>query len=78
GGGVRGGQIHGSFPVLNQSDSAYDPNAFADSRGILIPSVSLAQYGATFAKWFGADDTALNGLFPELANFGVRDVGFMQ
>ncbi|MEP7272211.1 MAG: DUF1501 domain-containing protein, partial [Acidobacteriota bacterium] len=49
GGSVRGGQVHGSFPVLNQSNSAYDPNAFADSRGILIPSVSLAQYGATFA-----------------------------
>jgi len=77
GGGVNGGQIYGSFPVLNQNDSAYNPNAFADTRGVLIPTTSLAQYGATLAKWFGAADAQLDGLFPELANFAVRDLGFM-
>ena len=77
GGGVSGGQIYGTFPILNASDSAYNPNAFADSRGVLIPTSSLAQYGATLAKWFGAQDAQLNGLFPELANFTTRDLGFM-
>ena len=50
---------------------------YDDARGVLIPSTSLAQYGGTLAKWFGAADTQLNGLFPELANFSVRDLGFM-
>ena len=29
------------------------------------------------AKWFGAADSQLNGLFPTLPNFQVRDLGFM-
>jgi uncharacterized protein (DUF1501 family) len=78
GGAVNGQQIYGQFPVLNASDSAYNPDAFADNRGILLPTTSLAQYGATLAKWFGAADAQLNGLFPELANFAVRDLGFLQ
>src|SRR5207248_1419533 len=77
GGGVNGAQVYGTFPILNQANSAYDPNAFADSRGVLIPSTSLAQYGGTLAKWFGAADNQLNGLFPELASFSIRDLGFM-
>lgn len=77
GGAVSGQQIYGSFPIFNANDSAYNPNAFADNRGILLPSTSLAQYGATLAKWFGAQSSQLNLLFPELANFPVSDLGFM-
>jgi uncharacterized protein (DUF1501 family) len=77
GGAVNGQRIHGKFPLMNQSDSAYDPNAFADSRGVMLPSTSLAQYGATLAKWFGANDAQLDAVFPELPNFALRDVGFM-
>lgn len=77
GGGVQGAQVYGKFPVLNAADSAYDPNAFADSRGVLLPSTSLAQYGSTLAKWFGAADVQLSGLFPEIDNFSVKDLGFM-
>lgn len=78
GGGVVGQQIYGQFPVMNVNDPAYNPDAFADNRGILLPTTSLAQYGATLAKWFGAADAQLNGLFPELANFAVRDLGFLM
>lgn len=77
GGGVNGAQVYGSFPLLNQADSAYNPDAFADTRGVLLPSTSLAQYGSTLAKWFGAADNQLSGLFPEIDNFGVKDLGFM-
>ncbi len=77
GGAVNGQQIHGQFPILNQADSAYNPNAFADNRGVMLPTTSLAQFGATLAKWMGGADAQLNGLFPELASFAVRDVGFM-
>jgi uncharacterized protein (DUF1501 family) len=77
GGAVSGQQVYGSFPIFNASDSAYNPNAFADNRGILLPTTSLAQYGATLAKWFGAQSSQLSLLFPELANFPVSDLGFM-
>lgn len=77
GGAVSGQQIYGSFPILNANNSAYNPDAFADNRGILLPTASLAQYGATLAKWFGAQDSQLDLLFPELGNFQTRDLGFM-
>ena len=77
GGAVNGGRIHGSFPLMNQSNSSYDPNAFADSRGVMLPTTALAQYGATLARWFGATDAQLDAVFPELAKFATRDVGFM-
>ncbi len=77
GGAVNGQQIYGSFPVFDATAPNYNPNAFVDNRGLLLPSTSLAQYGATLAKWFGAADAQLDGLFPELAKFPVRDLGFM-
>ena len=50
---------------------------FSDNRGVMLPSTSLAQYGATLAQWFGAADSDLNGLFPTLANFPTRNLGFV-
>ncbi len=73
GGAVKGGDLYGTFPAMNIS-----AQHFYDSRGILIPTVSLAQYGATMAKWFGiTDPNALQALFPTLANFAVKDLGFL-
>jgi hypothetical protein len=44
----------------------------------LIPGYSVDQYGATLARWMGANDADLNAVFPNLANFGsARDIGFM-
>lgn len=50
---------------------------YFDSRGILIPSIALAQYGATLAKRLGVADGQLDSVFPNLSNFVVRDLGFM-
>jgi len=72
GGAVNGGSIYGAFPSM-----AIGASHFLDNRGILVPTTSLAQYGATLAKWFGVNDSALNSVFPVLPNFSVRDVGFM-
>ena len=54
-----------------------DLNDYADPRGAMLPSTSLAQYGATLARWFGATDAQLNGIFPQLAAFAIRNLGFM-
>jgi uncharacterized protein (DUF1501 family) len=72
GGAVRGGDVYGAFPslVLGGPDDA-------NTRGVLIPTTSVAQYGATLARWFGATDAELDQVFPVLPNFAARDLGFM-
>jgi uncharacterized protein (DUF1501 family) len=79
GGAVNGGRIHGRFPLMtNYGNFNSTADDYADARGTLLPQISLAQYGATLARWFGATDAArLDTLFPTLPNFGSRDVGFL-
>lgn len=78
GGAVQGGRIYGRFPrMTNYASLNSTADDYADARGGLLPQASLAQYGATLAKWFGAGDGQLNSLFPQLANFSTRDLGFM-
>jgi uncharacterized protein (DUF1501 family) len=72
GGAVQGGTVHGTFPTL----ALAGPDD-ANSRGVLIPTSSMAQYGATFARWFGATDAELDAIFPTLPNFPARTLGFM-
>lgn len=75
---VRGGRIYGRFPLMtNYANFNASGDDYADSRGVMLPASSLSQYGATLAKWFGASDSDLNGLFPTLANFATRDLGFL-
>ena len=72
GGAVQGGQIYGSFPTfeLGGPDDT-------DTRGRWIPTTSIDQYGATLCSWFGIPDGAMNSIFPNLVNFGVRKMGFL-
>lgn len=78
GGAVNGGAMYGTFPLptnfatFNQTNSDY-----ADARGTMLPNVSLAQYGATLANWFGSADSDLTTIFPTLSNFGIKNLGFM-
>jgi uncharacterized protein (DUF1501 family) len=71
GGAVRGG-IYGQFPTLALSG----PDD-ANNRGVWIPTISTAQFGATLGKWFGASPGELAVAFPNLAQFATPDVGFM-
>lgn len=73
GGAVNGGQLHGVLPDIT-------PGGIDDSgdAGRLIPTISVDQYGATLAKWMGVADSDLNTIFPNLNQFGVRDLGFMS
>ena len=77
GGTVKGGNIYGKFPLMtNYSNFDAWNDDYADARGVMPPGVSLAQYGATLAKWFGAAAADLDALFPTLPNFTTRDLGF--
>ncbi|KQV85866.1 hypothetical protein ASD15_30020 [Massilia sp. Root351] len=73
GGAVKGG-LYGQFPdfTLGGKDDA-------TGRGVWIPQISNQQYGATLGRWFGADEAMLETqVFKhELANFAVKDLGFM-
>ena len=71
GGAVKGG-LYGTLPdlTLGGEDDA-------SNKGRLIPTTSLSQYLGTMVKWFGADESLLNKLFPERKNFSQKDLGFM-
>jgi uncharacterized protein (DUF1501 family) len=73
GGAVKGGSIYGTYPTL-QLNGPDD----AELEGRWIPTSSVDQYGATLATWFGATDAQLNVIFPNLAKFTSRNLGFMS
>jgi uncharacterized protein (DUF1501 family) len=71
GGAVAGNDIYGAMPELRVD------GADAVENGRIIPTTSVDQYGATLARWFGLNDSELNTLFPNLANFNNSDLGFL-
>lgn len=71
GGAVKGQSFYGSAPVI--ADGGPDDVG----QGRLLPSTSVEQYAATLGSWLGIGDSALLDLFPNLANFSQRKLGFM-
>ena len=45
--------------------------------GRWIPTTSIDQYGATLATWFGVPADKLDTVFPNLKNFGTKNLGFL-
>jgi uncharacterized protein (DUF1501 family) len=70
--GVKGGRFYGNFPLLAPGG----PDD-AGSRGVLLPTTAVDQYGATLAQWFGVPQTSLPTVFPNIANFGISPLGFL-
>ncbi len=80
GGAVKGGDLYGNFPVLgakNANDNNFDASPNQLQNGALLPEVSVDQFGATMAKWFGLSNTQLLDVFPNLGQFSTTDLGFM-
>lgn len=78
GGAVAGGRSYGSFPDLvlgGNNDVGVDS---WELQGRWLPTTSVDQYAATLLGWFGANDTQLDSVLPNLANFGAnRRLGFL-
>ncbi len=71
GGSVKGGHTYGHLPTLaiNGPDDT--------GTGRWLPTLSVDQYSATLAKWFGVDNTSMGAVFPNLSRFAASDLGFM-
>jgi uncharacterized protein (DUF1501 family) len=73
GGAIKAPDIYGKFPLL-----ALNGPDDISARGVWLPTISLDQYGATFASWFGVSDDALLKVFPNLASFTPQKLGIVQ
>jgi len=71
GGAVNGKNIYGAFPPSGEN------HALDVGSGALLPTVSVDQYGATLASWFGLSATQITTVFPNIVNFSNRNLGFM-
>ena len=49
----------------------------ADARGRFIPTVSVEQYSATLARWYGLAEVDIPLVFPNINNFSTSNLGFM-
>ena len=76
GGAVKGGEIYGDFPELNNSAIQSNGN------GRMIPTTSTDEYFAELALWFGVPPGDLEHIFPTLSNFWMpgqgNPLGFMS
>jgi len=70
---VVGQKTYGAFPqlVLNTGDDSGDS-------GRWVPKISVDEYSATLAKWFGVSASGLGLIFPNLGRFNNPDLGFMM
>lgn len=70
GGGVQGGNLYGSMPdfTMGGPDDT--------TRGRWIPKISVDEYAATFAQWFGVPVNELDAVVPNIGRFATPDLGF--
>ncbi len=79
GGAVEGGRVVGTLPDYSPTNNADDTgDQSGQFAGRIIPTISVSQYGATIARWMGIPESDIPGVFPDLANFSVSDLGFMR
>ncbi len=71
GGAVRGGDIFGRMPALHRDS----PDAWSNR---MVPTTAMEEYLATIVRWFGAGETELDRIFPNLRRFALRDMGFLK
>lgn len=73
GGAVKGKEIYGTFPQTEVGAG----NPLDIGSGNMIPTISVDQYAATLASWFGLSPSEITTVFPNLSNFTTTNLGFM-
>ncbi len=76
GGAVAGRKVYGQFPSL------YENNPLDVGRGRLIPTLSVDEYFAELALWFGVPKSSLDLVLPNISRFyslasAANPVGFL-
>jgi uncharacterized protein (DUF1501 family) len=61
GGAVDGGRVYGELPPLDLEDTQLNVG-----QGRVVPTLSVDQYAATLARWYGLDDSLRDTVFPNL------------
>ena len=69
GGAVKGGRYYGINPVLANNG----PDDIGQGR--LVPTMSVDQYGATLASWFGVSAGNLSTVLPNIGNYTGSSLG---
>jgi uncharacterized protein (DUF1501 family) len=69
GGSVNGGRYYGINPVLANNG----PDDIGQGR--LVPSMSVDQYAATMASWFGVGASDLSSVLPNIGNYAGSALG---
>jgi len=77
GGAVKGGAFYGTAPPVSTGDSSAAEDQWHVGQGRLLPTTSTDQLAATLARWFGAADSELDLVLPNLHHFGIS-VGGMS
>ena len=86
GGAVVGGNFYGStradgsgeiFPNL-QLGGPDDVDDVPNPRGRWLPTTGVEQYAGTLARWFGLTEADLQNVFPNIGNFPMTNLGFMN
>ena len=72
GGSVLGGRFYGTYPTL-----ALGGPDDTDNRGRWIPTVSVDQYAATLASWYGLSSSDFPAVFPLIGHFSPSNMGFL-
>ncbi len=79
GAALNGNATYGAYPELVLGGPNDVGQASWEMQGRWIPTASVDQYAGTLLRWWGLDDTQIDGVFPNLRNFGsARSLGFMQ
>jgi uncharacterized protein (DUF1501 family) len=71
GGAVQGARMYGTYPTIVPGG----PDDTNDGRW--IPTVSVDQFAATMATWFGVSAADLATIFPKLSRFATPNLGFL-
>ncbi len=70
-GGAVGSGFYGKMPEIRKNS----PDALANNA--VVPTTSVEQYMATLVEWLGDGKIDLIKVFPNLANFDKKTLGFM-